>query len=396
MASASGAQSPAVAISAQRVIDGTGQVLQNAVVIVENGRIVSAGPRPAGFGGAMYELGNATVMPGLIDVHAHVVWHFNAQGRLHTAGDGETPAQGALAAAANAWATLASGVTTIQSPGSAEDKDLRDAIARGQLPGPRLLTSLGSLSERAGDPAAIRERVRQFKQRGADVIKIFASASIRDGGAPTMTLEQLQAACGEAHAVGLRAIVHAHAAEAMRRTVEAGCDQIEHGIFATPEVLALMAQRGTYLSPQCGLIFRNYLDHRAKYEGIGNYNAEGFAAMERGIPMAADVIRRAAATPGLKVLFGTDAVAGAHGRNVDDLICRVRDGGQRPMDAIVAATGLAAQSLRLADSLGTLAPGKLADVIAVAGDPLTDFEAMRRVVFVMKGGRVYLHEAARP
>jgi imidazolonepropionase-like amidohydrolase len=397
LAMPAGAQSPPIAISAERVIDGTGRLLENATVVVEHGRIVSVGPRPAGFRGIVHELGNATVMPGLIDVHSHVVWHFNAQGRYHTSDDGETPAQSALAWAANAWATLSSGVTTIQSLGSPEDRDLREAIARGTLPGPRLLTSLGSLSERAGDPAAIRERVRQFKQRGADVIKIFASASIRDGGAPTMSLEQLQAACGEAHSLGLRAIVHAHAAEAMRRTVEAGCDQIEHGIFATPEVLALMAQRGTVFSPQCGLIFRNYLDNRANYEGIGNYNAEGFAAMERALPMAVEVIRRATATPGLRTVFGTDAVAGAHGRNVEDLICRVRDAGQMPMDAILAATAVAAQSLRMADSLGTLAPGKLADVIAVAGNPLEDFAAMRRVVYVMKGGRVYRHEGtARP
>jgi imidazolonepropionase-like amidohydrolase len=204
-----------------------------------------------------------------------------------------------------------------------------------------------------------------------------------------MTAEQLSAACGEAHAQGLRALVHAHAAEAMMLAVEAGCDQIEHGVFSTPEVLARMAAKGTYLSPQCGLVFRNYLDNRARYEGIGNYNAEGFASMERAVPLAVEAVRKAANTPGLKMVFGTDAVAGAHGRNVEDLICRVKEAGQKPMDAITSATSLAAESMKLGNSIGTLKPGMLADVIAVRGDPLTDFTAMRQVVFVMKDGRVY-------
>jgi cytosine/adenosine deaminase-related metal-dependent hydrolase len=187
-----------VAITAQRVLDGTGKQLSNAAVIVEGNRITSVGPLPASFRGQRIDLGDATIMPGLIDVHAHVVWYFNAQGRYHTNNDGETPVQGALAAAGNAFETLRSGVTTLQSPGSPEDKDLRDIIARGAVPGPRILTSLGSIS--GGSPDTIRQRVRTFKERGADLIKIFASRSIRDGGGPTMNIEQLQAACGEAHA----------------------------------------------------------------------------------------------------------------------------------------------------------------------------------------------------
>jgi imidazolonepropionase-like amidohydrolase len=380
-------QSEAIAITAQRVLDGTGRQLSNVAVIVEGNRITSVGPLPASFRGRRIDLGDATLMPGLIDVHAHVIWHFNAQGRYHTGTDGETPVQGALAAAGNAYETLMSGVTTLQSPGSAEDKDLRDAIARGAIPGPRILTSLGSIS--GGSPDTIRQRVRDFKARGADLIKIFASRSIRDGGAPTMSLEQLTAACGESHAQGLRAMVHAHAAEAMMLAVDAGCDQIEHGVFATPQVLTHMAAKGTYFSPQCGLVFRNYLENRAKYEGIGNYNAEGFASMERAVPLAVAAVRSAANTPGVKLVFGTDAVAGAHGRNVEDLICRVNEAGQKPMDAIVSATSRAAESMKLGDAIGTLKPGLLADIIAVRGDPTADFTAMRRVVFVMRNGRVY-------
>jgi imidazolonepropionase-like amidohydrolase len=383
-----GAQSTEpIAITAQRVLDGAGQQLANAAVIVQGNRITSVGPLPAGFRGRRIDLGDATILPGLIDVHSHVVWYFNAQGRYHTPNDGETPAQSAIAAERNAYTTLMSGVTTLQSPGSMEDRDLRDAINRGAIPGPMILTSLGSIS--GGSPDSIRQRVRQFKERGADLIKIFASRSIREGGGPTMTAEQLAAACGEAHAQGLRAMVHAHAAEAMMLAVDAGCDQIEHGVFATPEVFAKMVAKGTYFSPQCGLVFRNYLENRAKYEGIGNYNAEGFASMERAIPLATEAVRKAVNTPGLKVVFGTDAVAGAHGRNVEDLICRVNEAGQKPMDAIVSATSRAAESIRHGDSLGALKPGYLADIIAVPGDPLADVTVLRRVSFVMRNGRVY-------
>ncbi len=383
-----------IAISARRVFDGN-RMLDNVTVVVDGARITSVGALPATFRGARYDLGDATLMPGIIDVHDHVVWHFNAEGRFHTRSDGETPAQEAIAAAGNAYATLMSGVTTIQSPGSPEDADLRSAIGRGELPGPRILTSLGSLNESSGSPDELRTKIRDFKARGADLIKLFASQSIRDGGAPTMTDAQLQAACGEAHAQGLRVLVHAHAAEAMKRAINAGCDQIEHGIFATDEVLQLMVQKGTYFSPQCALVFTNYLDNRAKYQGIGNYNDAGFASMQQSLPLAVATVRKATQTKGLKVVFGTDAVAGAHGRNVEDLICRISQAGQPTLEALHSATALNAQSMRLADSLGTIAPRMLADLVAVPGDVTKDATALRRVHFVMKNGRIYRNERGR-
>jgi imidazolonepropionase-like amidohydrolase len=150
-----------------------------------------------------------------------------------------------------------------------------------------------------------------------------------------------------------------------------------------------MAQRGTWFDPQCGLVFHNYLDNRVKYDGIGNYNAVGFASMEKALPTAANVIRLASRTKGLKLAFGTDAVAGAHGHNADDLVCRAREGGQDPMSVIRSATSLNAESLGLGNSIGTIAPGFEADIIAVDGDPTKDITALSRVVFVMKGGRVY-------
>jgi imidazolonepropionase-like amidohydrolase len=297
-----------------------------------------------------------------------------------------------LSMVGNAYATLMAGVTTIQSPGSREDKDLREWTALGQIPGPRVITSLGPISSTRLSADSLRAIVRQRKAEGADVIKIFASASIRDGGAQTLTDEQLGAICGEAKAQGMRTMVHAHSSESIKASVLAGCNQIEHGVFANDEVLKLMAERGVYFDPQVCLVFRNYLDNREKYNGIGNYNEAGFAAMEKALPLAAEMFRRAIHTPGLKVVFGTDAVAGAHGRNVEELVCRVQAGGQSPIDAITSATSLGAEAMRLGDQLGTIAPGMQADLIAVQGDPTKDITALRRVMFVMKGGKVYKNE----
>lgn len=390
---ATAASGQAIAITAQRVFDGAGRWQQNATVVVEGGRIRSVGPMPSGFRGARYDLGDATLMPGLIDVHSHLAWHFNARGKLHSGDDGETATEGMLAIAGNAYATLMAGVTTVQSPGSSEDRELRDAINRGTIPGPRVLTSLGSLNERSGDPEQIRQRVRQFHERGADLVKLFASASIRDGGAPTMSFEQVSAACDEAHRLGLRVLVHAHAAAAMNIASRAKCDQIEHGMLSDQAALQLAADNGVYLSPQCGLVIDNYLQNRAKFEGIGNYNEEGFAAMRNTETQRIANIRNAVRTRRLKVVFGTDAVAGAHGRNAEELVCRVERGGQSVPDVLVSAMSLAAESMRLSDTTGTIRPGLAADLIAVPGDVRSDIKRMLQVRFVMKGGVVYRNDA---
>ncbi len=383
-----GAQEPPVTIHAARLLDGKGGSMANPLVTVSGGRITRVARAVPG-ARATYELGNLTLLPGLIDVHDHIAWHFTSAGRLHSGDDGETATQGTLAIAANALATLDAGFTTVQELGSESDGDLRDAIASGRLAGPRILTSLEPISDQRLTVDSLRVLVRSRKAAGADVIKIFASRSIREGGAQTMSDAQLEALCGEATLQGLRSVVHAHSAESMRAAALAGCSQVEHGVFATAAVLILLSQRGTYYDPQCSLVFRNYLDNRPKFEGIGNYNAEGFAAMERAIPLARTAFKLALATPGLKVVFGTDAVAGSHGRNAEDLICRVQEGGQSPMAAVVAATSLNAQSLGLAARLGVVAAGFEADLVAVAGDPSSDITALRRVRFVMKGGRIH-------
>src|SRR6185295_1022953 len=211
--------------------------------------------------------------------------------------DGDTPAMTAMGIAANLRKMLLSGVTTAQSMGAAEDATYRKAVATGQIAGPRIITTLNPISDEKLTTDSMRTIIRTRKAEGADAIKIFASKSIRDGGATTMSAEQMNAMCGEAKSLGLRTVVHAHSAESMTLAVNAGCTQIEHGIFVTHEVLKLMAQKGTFYSPQCGLIFRNYLENRAKYEGSGNFNEEGFAAMQKAIPEAARIIGQAHATP---------------------------------------------------------------------------------------------------
>jgi imidazolonepropionase-like amidohydrolase len=379
------AQSPTIRIHAATVLDGTGQILKNATIVVQGSKITSIETGNAS--NPTYDLGRITVVPGMIDVHAHVGWHFDKNGRY--ASRPGTPAQEILYSAENAYVTLMAGFTTIQSPGQPNDVDLREAIARGVFPGPRILTSIRQINERSGSPAEIREKVRQLKADGADVVKIFASASIRDGGKQTMTDEQLVAVCGEANAQGMRTMVHAHSPESIKASVNAGCQQIEHGVFATDEVLKLMADKGVYFDPNVGVVLQNYLKNRDKYNGIGNYNDEGFAYMEKGLGLNKTMIQKAVATPGLKMVMGTDAVAGAHGHNADELVERVRQGGQKPMDAIVSATSMAAKSMRLDKTIGTLAPGYEADIVGLDGDPLTDITAVTRVAFVMRAGKVY-------
>jgi imidazolonepropionase-like amidohydrolase len=378
-----------VRIHAARVIDGAGKVVPNATVVVQGSKITAIESGNAGT--PTYDLGQVTVLPGMIDVHAHLGWHFDKDGRY--AARRGAAAEEILYSAENAYTTLMAGFTTIQSPGQANDVELRDAIARGVFPGPRILTSIRQLNENSGTADEIREKVRQLKTDGADVVKIFASASIRDGGKQTMTDDQLKAACGEARAQGLRTMVHAHSPESIRASVNADCDQIEHGVFADDAVLKLMADKGVYFDPNVGVVLQNYLSNKAKYLGIGNYNEEGFAFMEKGLALNAAMIKKAVATPNLKLVMGTDAVAGAHGHNADEIIARVRQGGQKPMDAIVSATSLAAKSLHLDKTIGTLAAGYDADLVAVEGDPLSDITAVTRVVFVMKGGTVYKHVA---
>jgi imidazolonepropionase-like amidohydrolase len=376
-----------IVLHAARMIDGRGNASRDVVVTVQGGRITAVTGASAPHPAVTRELGDVTLLPGLIDAHVHPGWYINAQGALHSGRDGETPVQSALARAGNLDATLMAGFTTVQSVGGIEDLDLRDAVARWRIPGPRLLTSLQPLTNKNIPPDSLRALVRARKAQGADLIKLFASAALQGGGEQTFSDEQLAAICGEAKAQGLRTVVHAISAGSVRAATLAGCTEIEHGIFATGAELALMAQHGTWFDPQVCLVFQNYLDHRDVYARSG-YAPDVFDAMASAMPQAAAMFKRALATPGLKIIFGTDAVALAHGRNVEELVCRVR-AGQAPMDAITSATSRAATALGLGDRIGAIVPGYEADLIAVRGDPAYDIAALKNVVFVMRGGAVF-------
>jgi imidazolonepropionase-like amidohydrolase len=378
------AQDKPVTLRAGTVIDGLGKVIRPATIVVSGHQIVSVQAGAAGH--ADYDLGQVSVLPGLIDTHSHIVTHFGRDGRA--VNDGESDAEQALYAMENAYATLMAGFTTIQSIGAPLDRELRAAIERG-APGPRLLTSMSSLNEESGTPEVIRQQVRKLVADGADLIKLFASKSIREGGGQTMSDAQVAAACDEARRLGKRTWVHAHAPSAIAAAVRGGCTTVTHGFYATEAELQLMAERGTYFEPNIGLLIQNYVRNKARYLGIGNFNEAGFRFMEEVLPKNLAMFKQAITHRDLKIVMGTDAGAGAHGRNADEIIARVREGGQAPMDAITGTTSLAALALGLADRIGSVQAGKEADLIAVDGDPLRDITALSRVVFVMKGGRIY-------
>ncbi len=375
-----------VVLVADRVLDGRGAVLEGHGVAVRDGRIVAVAPVADLPAGRRHDFPGGAILPGLIDTHVHLDWHFDEEGRL--ARDA-SPEVAALHAIENGLRMLDAGFTTVQSLGSPVDGPVRDAVRRGVVPGPRILTSLGSLSARTGGPEELAAEVHRLAAAGADAIKIFASESIRVGGGPTLSSGQLQAACGAASERGLRTLVHAHGPESATRASEAGCTTIEHGALLDQATLDLLAGNGAFYDPNTYLIFANYFENRDRYLGIGNYTKEGFAQMESGQVRAMETFRMALGTEGLKIVFGTDAVAGAHGRNAEEAVARVRDGGQDPAGAIVGLTSLAAESLGLGNEIGTVGEGYTADLVVVDGNPLEDIAALLRVRMVMIGGRLH-------
>ena len=378
------AQSTRIVIAAGTVLDGRGGSAQNTRVVVQGDKIVAIDPNA---GPVDIDLGRRTLMPGWIDTHVHLSWHFND--RHKSVNSGDTPQDAALYTAEAAWVTLQAGFTTVQSVGAAIDGAVRDRIMHGLLPGPRILTSLRQIQDRSGDPDALRALVRQTKADGADVIKLFATTGLGAGGNQSMSDAQIQATCAEAAAVGLRTVVHAIGDAGARAAVQAGCTSIEHGTFVSNATLDLMAARGTYFDPNL-LVLHNYLDLRDGFD----FTPQALETLEKGIAPTEDVLRRARARQ-LKIVFGTDAVSGAHGRNAEEFIYRVRDAGEPPMQVLVSATSLSASSLGLGARIGTIAPGFDADLVATDGSLLTDVTAVRRVAFVMKGGRVVRNALSR-
>jgi imidazolonepropionase-like amidohydrolase len=381
-----------VVILTDRMLDGRGNVQRTARISVVNGKITSLAA-PSSSGEVTIDLRGFTVLPGWIDTHVHLDSHFDRTGRI--ASRTEPAAEAALAIANNAWLTLMAGFTTVQSVGAPSEAPLRDMVRDHGFPGPRVLTSLSPIQ---GDTTitsdSLRAMVRRRKEQGADLIKIFASKSERVGAGPTISEEQLRVLCSEAASLGLRTMVHAYRSQA-GAAARAGCREIEHATYATPADIDAAVKAGAFISPQVGLVVQNYLENRARYVGAGGFTDEGMAIMERDLPLDFAICTLAVHTPGAKVVFSTDATAGAHGRNAEEFIGRVEHCGQTPMAALVSANALAADALGMADRLGALAPGYEADIIALDGDPLTDLTAVRRVMFVMRGGVVYKWAGAK-
>ena len=381
-----------IVILTDRALDGRGGMLRNARIGVEQGKITSL-VEPSSKGATTIDLRGYTVLPGWIDTHVHLDSHFDRTGRIATGSEPATDA--ALGLANNAWITLMAGFTTVQSVGALSDAPLRDMVRDRGFPGPHVLTSLSPIH---GDTTitsdSLRAMVRRRKEQGADLIKIFASKSERVGAGPTITEAQLAVVCHEAASLGLRTMVHAYRSQ-VGAAARAGCREIEHLTYAIQADIDAAVKAGAFISPQVGLVVQNYLENKSRYVGAAGFTEEGMAIMERDLPRDFEICTLAVRTPGAKVVFSTDATAGAHGRNAEEFIGRVAHCGQTPMAALVSANSLAADALSMGDRLGSLAPGYEADLIALDGDPLTDLAAVRRVVFVMRGGVVYKWTGAK-
>jgi imidazolonepropionase-like amidohydrolase len=392
MSSQTPARGKRIVIAASTILDGRGGVLRDTRIVIEGEKIVAIDPKAAPID---YDLRGLTVLPGWIDAHVHITSSFGEDGK-YAGGEGTTQAA-AYQVASNAWLTLLGGFTTVQS--MSQVVALRDAIAKGLLPGPRILTTVQELAgrgEQSGTPDELRAYVRKQKEAGADLIKIYASQGPLSG-TKTLSQEQLNATCDEAKKLGLRTRVHAYR-DAVPAATLAGCTQIEHGVGATDDDLKLMAEKGTYLDPQGGFLFSNYIENKDRYAGTPYFPKTGEeveATYRPGVTMQREFLRQAAKIKGLKIVFGSDALAGMHGRNAEEFIHRVRECGVDPMSALVSANSLGAEALGMADQIGSIAPGLQADIIALNGDPLKDITAVRSVVFVMKGGVVYKNVAHR-
>jgi imidazolonepropionase-like amidohydrolase len=411
-----------IVLKAARMFDGRGDTtVPNAVVIVESGRITAAGSGLAVPAGArVIDLGDATLLPGLIDAHVHLTgessddWY-----RAAVEGLRRTVAEKAIRSTEFARRTLMAGFTTVRNVGAEDyiDVGLRNGINAGVIPGPRMLVATQALGARGGhcdttgfpyllfgkEPGvaegiasgadAFRDAVRFEVKYGADVIKVCATGGVLslsdEVDTPQLTQAEMDAIVDEAHRLRKKTAAHAHGAEGAKVAIRAGIDSIEHGSFLDDEALRMMKERGTYFVPT--LMAGEYAGGR---KSTRTYPPE-IAAKAKAALESRSVAFRNALRMGVKIAFGTDSAVSPHGRNAEEFALLVEH-GMTPAAALRTATSAASTLLGIDKRTGTLEPGKDADVVAVPGDVLADVRATEKVAFVMRGGKVYRNDAARP
>ncbi len=403
-------------IHAGRLIDGNADRALTEVTVRVSGDTITGierGYTLPGDGDTVIDLEDQTVLPGLMDMHVHLTGQYSPRSNLNRFILNE--ADYAFDAAMYAKRTLEAGFTVVRNLGDAFNVTvaLRKAIEAGDVPGPRIFTAAKTLASTGGhgdptngwaahfgadptpkdgvvnSPEDARKAVRQRYKDGADWIKITATGGVlsvaKSGQNPQFTDEELKVIVATATDYGMRVAAHAHGTEGMKRAVIAGVASIEHGTYMSEEVMQLMKDHGTYYVPT--ILAGNWVAEKAKIDGF-------FPELVR--PKAAaigPVIKSTFAKAydlGVPIVFGTDTGVSAHGDNAQEFALMV-EGGMPPMEAIQSATSVAATFLEIADTHGTLAAGKQADIIAVPGNPLDDITAMERVSFVMKGGKIYKH-----
>src|SRR5215472_8086848 len=403
-------------LKAARMFDGTSDhVLAPGLVVVANDRIIAVGRNAAIPAGAeTIDLGDATLLPGLMDAHTHLAEPFERDYRNEELNLLKKPvSERTLDALENLRKTIMAGITTVRDLGSEDfiDVGLRNATAAGKITGPRMLVSVHALGSTGGhcdpfagyaagvfgrepdfrdgvidSPEQARLAVRYNIKNGADVIKTCATGGVLsltdDVDTPQLTQAELDALVDEAHALRRKAAAHAHGASGAKRAIRAGIDSIEHGTFLDDEALEMMKARGTYYIPT--LMAAQGLKERLS----DGYLPPAVETKARAAMAALDATVRKAIARGVKIGVGTDAAVYPHGRNAGELV-RLVELGMKPVDALKAATSGDAQLLGVEDRTGTLEPGKLADIVAVPGNPLETISQVEKVRFVMKDGVVY-------
>lgn len=409
-------------LKAARMFDGKGNgVVTPGMLVVKGDRILGTGAGAAIPAGAeVLDFGDATLLPGFIDAHTHLTMSYSEDyARAELDRLRQTIAERAIHSTINARVTLLAGFTTVRDVGSSDymDVGLRNAIRNGDVVGPRMLVTVHALGSTGGHcdgqagfreglfgheagplegvingPDEARQAVRLDHKYGADMIKVCASGGVLsptdDVDTPQLTQEELNAIVEEAHALRRKTAAHAHGAEAAKRAIRAGIDSIEHGSFMDDEALDLMVKKGTYYVPTLMAV-----------QGLQEQFDRGVAvppaiAVKAHLAIAAvhQTFQKALAK-GVKIGLGTDAAVYPHGRNAEEFHQMV-DLGMKPVDALKAGTSADADLLGLADKIGALEAGKLADIVAVPGDPVQNIRQTEHVFFVMKEGTIYRNDRA--